>query len=84
MKQSARNCLNESDHFDIKTSAVGALRIMVHPAMVNLNQNVTIKINGDVIYDDKVSPDVGFMLRNFLTNRDNSLLYVAEIKIALD
>jgi hypothetical protein len=73
-----------SNRFEIKTSAVGALRILIHPAMVNLNQNIIIKINDNVVYDDKVLPDVEFILRNFLANRDNSLLYVAEIKIELN
>jgi hypothetical protein len=31
-----------------------------------------------------VVPDVGFMLGNFLENRDRSLLYVAEIPITLE
>jgi len=73
-----------SNRFYIKTSAVGVLRILIHPAMVNLNQDVIIKINNEVVYNNIVSPDINFMLRNFLANRDNSLLYLAEIKIVLD
>lgn len=73
-----------SNRFDIKTSAVGALRILIHPAMINFNQNVKVIVNNKIVYNDKVLPDIGFMLRNFLANYDNSLLYVAEIKIELD
>jgi len=66
---------------DVKTSRVGALRVFVHPDLVALDQNVVVRVDGEVVYDDVVAPDVAYMLKGFLENRDRRLLYVGEIEI---
>ena len=68
----------------VEASLLGALRILVHPDMFRLDQNVVVTVNGKVVRDAPVTPDVGFLLRNFLENRDRRLLYVAEIPVTLE
>ncbi len=68
---------------DIQASRVGALRLFVHPDMVRLGQNLTVRVNGDVVYDALVHPDLAYMLRNYLENKDRRLLYVAEVPLDL-
>jgi pimeloyl-ACP methyl ester carboxylesterase len=70
-----------ANRIDIETSRVGAFRILVHPDMFRLEQNLIIRVNGEVVYDKPVKPDIEFLLRNFLENRDRKLLYVAEVRI---
>jgi hypothetical protein len=68
---------------DVKTSRVGKFRILVHPDMFNLDRNITIRVNGDVLFDGLPEPDLGYLLRTFLENHDRKELFVAEIQIDL-
>jgi predicted esterase len=68
---------------EVSSSRLGALRVLVHPDMVKLDQNLLIAVDGRVVYNSRVEPDIEFMLRNFLANRDRRLVYVSEIELGL-
>ncbi len=70
--------------FHIRVSRLATFTIFIHPDMVQLKQNVVIYVNGEKIFDEKVEPDIEFMLRNFLENRDRELLYINKISITPD
>jgi len=72
-----------ANHVDVRASRLGAFSILVHPDMFHLDENLVVTVNGDVVYDEPVAPDIGFMLSNYVENRDRSLLYVAEVEIDL-
>lgn len=73
-----------ANRVDVLASRVGVLKILVHPDMFRLDRNVVVTVNGEVVRDAPVTPDVGFLLRNFLENLDRKLLYVAEIPVTLE
>lgn len=73
-----------ANRIEVQTSRVGAFRVFVHPDMVALDQNLVIAVDGDVVFDEIVEPDLEFMLENYLENRDRSLLYVAEVVVELE
>jgi poly(3-hydroxybutyrate) depolymerase len=73
----AGNCV------DVRGSRLGAFTVYVHPDMFNLDENVTITVDGDVAFDAKVKPDAAFMLRDFLERRDRKALYVNAVRIDL-
>jgi predicted esterase len=68
---------------DVRASRLGALTIFVHPDMFNLDENVLVTVNGETAFDEKVKPDVAFMLDNFLEHRDRKALYVAAVEVDL-
>ncbi|MFD0792702.1 hypothetical protein ACFQZX_03675 [Mucilaginibacter litoreus] len=70
--------------FDIKTSRVMQLQVLISPAMVNLNEPVTIKVNGKQVFNGKVSADKQFILQNFKTNHDRRALWVKAIDVKVD
>jgi len=70
--------------FSLKTSQVGMLTIKINPDMVQLDQNVIVIANGVTVFDDKISPDPGYLLNDYLKNRDRERLYVNEITIRLE
>lgn len=72
-----------ANRVDVEASRLGAFRVLVHPEMFALDQSIVIAVNGEVVFDDVVEPDIAFMLRNFLANRDRKLLYVAEVAVEL-
>jgi len=67
----------------VRASRLGAFTVYVHPDMVNLAENLVVSVNGDVVFDAAVKPDVEFMIRNFLAHRDREALYVAAVKVEL-
>jgi poly(3-hydroxybutyrate) depolymerase len=73
-----------ANRVDVATSRVGALRVLVHPDMVAMGENLVIAVDGVVVHDAPVEPDVEFMLRNFLENRDRRLVYVAEVVVEVE
>lgn len=72
-----------ANRVDVEASRVGAFRILVHPEMIRLEENLVVRVDGDVVLDEPVRPDVRFLLENFLENRDRRLLYVAEVAVEL-
>ena len=72
------------NRIDIRASRLGACRVLVHPDMVNLGENLVITLNGEVVHDALVEPDLEFMIENFLENRDRKLLYVTEIRVDIE
>lgn len=67
----------------VKASRLGALRLLVHPDMIAVGEDLIVEVNGEVVYDAQVRPDLEYMLRNFLENKDRRSLYVAEVPLDL-
>jgi len=70
-----------ANRFEVRASRVGRLRILVHPDLVNLSEPVTVRVNGETAFEGRVEPDVAYLLRHFVENRDRKFLPVAEIAI---
>jgi pimeloyl-ACP methyl ester carboxylesterase len=66
-----------ANRIEIESSRIAAFSVLVHPDVVRLAENLVIIWNGMVVHDARVEASLEFMLRNFLLNRDRSLLYVA-------
>ena len=71
------------NHFNIETSRVGKLAIYLHPDMVNLENPVSVKINGREVFNDNVNIDRDFMVENFIKNRDRTALWVKRLIFAI-
>jgi len=72
-----------ANRITVEASRLGAFRILVHPDMFDLDQEVVVVVNGVEVFREMVQPDLEFMLRGYLDNRDRSLLYVAEVAVEL-
>ncbi len=72
-----------ANRVDVQASRVGAFRVFVHPDMFRLEENVVIAVNGVVVHDAPIEPNLELMLRDFLANRDRKLLYVAGLEVGL-
>jgi hypothetical protein len=84
-KPSARaDVICSGNHIWMRASRLGAFSVLIHPDMVNLDENLIITVNRELVYDASVQPDLEFMVQNFLENRDRRLLYVAAIEINLE
>ncbi len=72
-----------ANRIDLETSRVGAFRVFIHPAMINLNQNLIINVNGNKVFDKRVEPDLRYLLRDYLDSRDRKVIYINEVAIKL-
>jgi len=72
-----------ANKFYIKSSQLGAFTNYIDPDMVQLDQNVIIYVDGKKVYDDRVKPDLEFIIRNFFENWDREQIYVNKIHISL-
>ena len=67
--------------FSLETSRYGHGSILIHPDMVQLDQDVVVKLDGNTVFNGRIEPDIKFILKHYLENRDRKLLYVKEIMI---
>jgi predicted esterase len=63
----------------VESSRVGALTFFVHPDIIRLDEDFSIIWNGEEVFEGRIEPDVEFLVRNFLEDRDRQLLYVATV-----
>lgn len=75
--------LFHGNQVELITSRVGAVSILIHPDMFRLEREIGITLDGRELFNGLVEPDLEFMLRNFLQERDRRLLYVARIELEL-
>ncbi len=73
----------ENNRFELQTSRVGSLTIRISPDMVDLTKPVQVFVDGQPIIAAKVLPDITYMLRAFIANRDKRVVYVNELQLVL-
>lgn len=79
-KSVAVNAYYNNNIFEIKTSRVKEIELLICPVMVNLQNPVIVKVNGKEIFNKKVSGDKAFLLNNF-SSTYRKVLWVTSIKI---
>lgn len=72
-----------ANRLSIEGSRLGGITFLVHPDMVQLDQELVIEVDGRELFREVVIPNLEFMLRNFLTHHDRRLLYLALVRIDL-
>ncbi|MBA7595121.1 hypothetical protein ES703_02080 [subsurface metagenome] len=72
-----------ANRVEIEGSRLGGFSVFVHPDMIRLERNLVINVNGEEAFNQKVEPDLEFLLQNFLANRDRKLIYVAKIEVEI-
>jgi len=73
-----------ANNFYLDSSMLKEFRILLHPEMIQLDQNIKIYNNNELIFDELVKPDLELMLKNYLQNRDSDKLYINSIQISLN
>jgi predicted esterase len=70
--------------FDIQTSGISGIELLISPVMVNLEQPVTVNINGKQAFIGKVIADKAFMINDFKSNFDRDAIWVTSLKLKVD
>ena len=71
------------NQFEIETSRIKEIAILIHPDMVNLENPVIININGKERFNQKVSINRKFMIDNFRKNRDRKAIWIKKLSFQI-
>jgi predicted esterase len=71
----------DTNVFDVQTSRVKEIEILINPEMVNLQKPVIVKVNSKEVFNKKVIADKNFILKTFASGFDRKAIYVTSIKI---
>ncbi|MGZ3753275.1 MAG: hypothetical protein ACXVB0_20630 [Mucilaginibacter sp.] len=80
-KSAAVRATYNNNTFNIETSRVTEIELLISPVMVNLENPVIVNINGKQVFSGKISADKDFLIRQFKDNFDRQALWVNAIKI---
>lgn len=72
-----------NNSFAVNADGAEEFSLLLNPEEVNFNENVTVTVNGDVVFNDRVSLDAKTLLAWAGKDLDRSLLVLAELKISL-
>ncbi|HMF71301.1 MAG TPA: hypothetical protein VK616_07485, partial [Flavitalea sp.] len=74
----------DNNHFSIETSRVKEIELLISPVMVNLQNPVTVTINGKEVFNKKIKADKEFALESFKSNLDRQALPITSIKLRIE
>lgn len=80
-KSVAVNAYFNNNVFEINSSRIQEVELLISPVMVNLQNPVIVKVNGKEVFNKKVTADKAFLLKNFTSTLDRKALWVTSIKI---
>jgi len=83
-KRSGRiDIVRAANAFDATTRGVGAFTVLLSPDAVDFSKPVTVTVNGKPSFSGMVKPDPAVLLRWSARDNDRTMLYGAELKIAV-
>lgn len=80
-KSAAVKASYNNNIFDLQTSRITEIELLISPIMVNLQNPVIINVNGKEVFNKKVTADKVFLLKSFTSSFDRKALWVTSIKV---
>jgi predicted esterase len=74
---------HKGNRFEARTRGVGAFTLLLAPGMIDFDQPVTVVVNGKTAFQGAVPRDVSTLLRWAARDNDRTMLFGAELKIAV-
>jgi poly(3-hydroxybutyrate) depolymerase len=72
-----------ANHFELRGSRLGRLRLWLDLDMVDFSQPVTVSLDGREVYRGLVQPEPRLLLEQFMARRDRGALYAAKLDFDL-
>lgn len=82
-KSGVINAKFDNNIFSIKTSCVKAFRLYISPEMVDIKQPISVYVNGERVFREKVKYDDEFMMSTFNEEKDRTQIWVNYIDIRI-
>jgi hypothetical protein len=72
-----------NNRIELRTQNVAECTVWLHPKMVDTSQPVTIVVNGDVAFQQRVTPSLATALESYERRRDWGLIYPIKVELKL-
>jgi dienelactone hydrolase len=73
----------QDNSFTVSADGAAEFTLLLSPDEVNFNESITVIANGEVVFNDRVSPNASTLLEWAGKDLDRSMLILAELKILL-
>lgn len=83
-KSAAIKASYNNNVFDLFTSRVEDVELLISPVMVNLQNPVIVNVNGKEVFNKKVTADKMFLIKSFTSSFDRKALWVTSIKLKVN
>ena len=77
------DAVRSGNTFELKTRGLRELTLLLSPDAVDFSAPVLVKVNGATVHDKVVARDVATLVRWAARDNDRSMLYGAELHIAV-
>jgi hypothetical protein len=75
--------IRTGNRVDAKTRGVAAFTLLLSPDQFDLSRAVTVAVNGRTVFEGIVQRDVGTLLKWAVRDNDRTMLFAAELPIAI-
>jgi hypothetical protein len=69
------------NRFTLKVRNVAKLELLLSPRQVDLAEPIVVEVNGQVVHEAVVAPDLRFCLEQALRDEDRTMVYLARLAI---
>jgi len=83
-KSAAVKATYNNNVFNIQTSGVSKIELLISPLMVNLEEPVAVNINGKQVFAGKIKADKKFIVNGFKASFDRDAIWVNVLKLKAD
>jgi hypothetical protein len=77
------DAVRAGNDFDVKTRGVQQFTLLLSPDVVDFTKAVRVSVNGKVVHDAIVKPDIATMLAWAARDHDRTMLYGAELHVTV-
>ena len=74
----------EGNNFTVTADSVDAFTLLLSPEEVNFSQEITVMVNGRILYVGRVSQDMNTLADWAVRDRDKSMLYTAALSLRIN
>ena len=76
--------IRTENRVEARTRGVAAFTLLLSPDQFDLNRAITVVVNGRTVYDGMVRRDIRTLLKWAARDNDRTMLFAAELPIALN
>jgi hypothetical protein len=77
------DAIRAGNRFEIRSRGVEQLTLLLSPEVIDFTKAVQVSVNGKPVFSGMVTPDSATLLKWAAVDRDRTMLYGAELKIAV-
>lgn len=69
------------NNFDVTTQNVARFTVWLHPQMVDISKDVTIRVDGKVLFADRIQPSLATAIESYARRHDWGMIYPIKVEL---